>query len=129
MLGEKQKSYLAHSDAFLNIADGAVRSGKTHSALHRLTKMAITGPPGDLIIAGKTERTAKRNVILPLQEMHPKGAVRYIQGSGELYVFGRRCWVIGANDVRAEEKVRGLTAAGGYVNEWTSYPVSSPYSL
>jgi len=73
-------------------------------------------------VIGKTERTVKRNVVYPLQEITPKSAVRYIQGSGELYVFGRRCWVVGANDVRAEEKVRGMTLAGSYCNEWTLYP-------
>lgn len=121
MLSEKQKSFLAHSDAFLCAADGAVRSGKTHAALHRLSRMAIAGPPGDLALFGKTERTVKRNVVLPLQDMHG-GMVRFIQGSGELYLFGRRCWIVGANDVRAEEKVRGMTLAGAYCNEATLYP-------
>lgn len=119
---EKQASYLAHSDAFINIADGAVRAGKTFTALGRFAEMCIEGPPGDMAVCGKTERTVKRNVVYPLMEITQKGAVRYIQGSGELYVFGRRCWVVGANDVRAEEKARGLTLAGSYCNEWTLYP-------
>jgi PBSX family phage terminase large subunit len=122
VLSAKQQSFLAHSDAFLSIADGAVRSGKTHSALHRLSELAITGPPGDFIISGKTERTVKRNVVQPLMEMHSKKAVRFVQGSGELHLFGRRMWLVGANDIRAEEKVRGLTAAGGYMNEVTLHP-------
>lgn len=125
MLSDKQRSYLAHSDAFLNAADGAVRSGKTHSALHKLSYLALKGPPGDFGVFGKTERTVKRNIVLPLVEMHPRGAVRYIQGSGELYLFGRRCWVVGLNDVRAEEKIRGMTLAGGLVNEATLAPEES----
>lgn len=119
----KQASYLAHSDAFINLADGAVRSGKTHTALARFGEFCIAGPPGDMAVFGKTERTVKRNVVYPMMDLMP-GAIRYIQGSGELYVFGRRCWVIGANDERAEEKVRGMTLAGGYMNEVTLYPKS-----
>lgn len=121
-LSEKQQSFIYHSDAFINVADGAVRSGKTHAALRRFAKFAITGPAGDLAVFGKTERTVKRNIVFPLTEMMEPGAVRYIQGSGELYIFGRRCWVVGANDVRAEEKVRGMTLAGAYMNEVTLYP-------
>lgn len=118
---QRQASYLAHSDAFINVADGAVRSGKTHAALARFSEFCLTGPLGDLAVFGKTERTVKRNVVYPLQQLLP-GAVRYVQGSAELYVFGRRCWVVGANDERSEEKVRGMTLAGAYMNEVTLYP-------
>ena len=103
------------------MCDGAVRSGKTHAALARLAEYCLTGPPGDLGVFGKTERTVRRNVVYPLQELLP-GATKHVQGSGELYIFGRRCHVIGANDSRSEEKVRGLTLAGGYFNELTLYP-------
>jgi PBSX family phage terminase large subunit len=122
LLSGKQRSFVAHSDAFITVADGAVRSGKTHAAMIRLAEMCARGPAGDFAIFGKTERTVKRNVVYPLVEGLPGGAVRYVQGSGELYVFGRRCWVVGANDVRAEEKVRGMTLAGAYANEATLYP-------
>ncbi len=117
----KQASFLAHSDAFINVADGAVRSGKTHGCITRFAEFCLKGPAGDLGVFGKTERTIRRNVVYPLQVLFP-GAVRHVQGSGELYVFGRRCHVIGANDERAEEKARGLTLAGGYMNEVTLYP-------
>lgn len=83
--------------------------------------MCINGPDGDMAVFGKTERTVKRNVVYPLQELLP-GAVRFVQGSGELFIFNRRCYVIGANDARSEEKVRGMTLAGGYFNEVTLYP-------
>jgi PBSX family phage terminase large subunit len=121
-LSDKQQSYLYHSTAFINVADGAVRSGKTHTALRRFAKYAIEGPPGDLGIFARTERTARSNVVFPMIAMNPPRTIHYVQGSGELYVFGRRCWVIGVNDMRAEEKVRGMTLAGGYMNEVALYP-------
>lgn len=74
-----------------------------------------------MVVVGKTERTAKRNIIYPLMELVP-GAVDYKEGSGEVHIFGRRCYVVGANDIRAENKIRGMTLAGGYVNEWTLIP-------
>jgi PBSX family phage terminase large subunit len=119
-LSPRQESYIAHSDAFMNLADGAVRSGKTYSAMLRFYEMCKTGPPGEFIVAGKTERTAKRNVIVPLMQMRPD--VRYVQGAGELHVGKRLCYVLGANDAKAEEKARGMTAAGSYLNEMALYP-------
>lgn len=117
----KQLSFVKHSDAFINLAHGPVRSGKTFGNLYKLSEVAIKGPPGDFALVGKTERTAKRNIIYPLMDLVP-GAVDYKEGSGELHLFGRRCYVVGANDVRAEQKVRGMTLAGAYVNEWTLIP-------
>lgn len=121
-LSPKQKSFAGCSDAFINIADGAVRSGKTHAALRRFTQYCINGPKGDMAVFGKTERTIRSNIVFPLQEMSEHGTINYVQGAGQLYIFGRRCWVIGVNDVRAEEKVRGMTLAGGLMNEVTLYP-------
>lgn len=124
LLSKKQKSALKHSNAFLNFADGAVRSGKTHTWLLRFSKYCVEAPPGDLLVMGKNERTIKRNVIYPLEEQLEEGTVKYVQGAGELHVFGRRCFVIGANDEGALSRVQGLTAAGGYMNETTLYPES-----
>lgn len=118
---EKQRSLILHSDAFQNVAHGPVRSGKTHGNLYKLCDVAIKGPPGDFALIGKTERTAKRNIIYPLMDLVP-GAVEYREGAGELHLFGRRCYVIGANDAKSESKVRGMTLAGAYVNEWTLIP-------
>jgi len=126
-LSPRQVSFVSHSDAFMNLADGAVRSGKTYSALMRFYEMCKTGPPGEFVVVGKTERTAKRNVVIPLQQMRPD--VRYVQGAGELHVGKRLCYVIGANDAKSEEKVRGMTAAGSYSNEMALYPEGFVKSL
>jgi PBSX family phage terminase large subunit len=111
----------------MNMADGAVRSGKTYSALLRFYELCRKGPPGEFIVAGKTERTAKRNVVVPLQQMRPD--VRFVQGAGELWVGKRMCYLVGANDAKAEEKVRGMTAAGSYSNEMALYPEGFVKSL
>lgn len=118
----KQVSLLRDSTAFINIADGAIRAGKTHANLWRFADMCVSGPPGEFAVVGKTTRTAKSNVILPLKQLLPRGAVRYVQGMGELHVFGRMCHVLGANDERAQDKITGMTLAGSYLNEVSLYP-------
>lgn len=107
----------------MNLADGAVRSGKTVGNFFAFAEHCVRGPAGDLMVVGKTERTVKRNVVQPMQDMWP-AAVRYVEGAGELWVFGRRCYVVGASDAHAYTKVQGATLAGAYANELALYPES-----
>lgn len=123
VLSDKQLEYFATSDAFINVADGPVRSGKTHACLVRFAEHCLRGPAGELLIVAKTQRTAHMNVIAPLEEMaRGQFRVKYSAGSGILYVGDRRVWVVGANDEGAEGKIRGMTAAGAYCNEAALYP-------
>ena len=50
--------------------------------------------------------------------------VYFNRGSRELRIHGRRVYVVGANDERAQEKIRGLTLAGAYVDEASTIPES-----
>ena len=122
MFSDKQESFIYESDAFINVADGPVRSGKTFASLFRFGEFALRQRTGDLMIVGKTERTIKRNVIAPMMDVWGPKRIRYVQGSGEVYLKDRLIYVVGANDERAEEKIRGLTGAGAYCNELTLYP-------
>lgn len=119
-LSEKQQDFLAFSNAFVNIAEGAVRSGKTHVCLHRFIEHALTAPPGNMMILGKTGDTIARNVIEPLNEMFP---VKYVRGK-YVKIGPRMVYLVGANDEGAEQKVRGATLAGAYINEITLAPKS-----
>lgn len=121
----KQASLLAHSDSFFNLADGAVRSGKTHTHLIRYAEWCAqstaAGDRGQFALFGKTERTVKRNVIAPLKALFPKN-VKYNQGQGEVHIFGKTCSVVGANDVGAADKVQGWSLSKSYANEVALYP-------
>lgn len=121
LLSDKQESFILDSGAFINVADGAVRSGKTFSALYRFAEAALTKPPGDMMLLGKSERTVRRNVIYPLQQIFGN-RVRYVQGMGELHFGGRRIYVAGATNEGAEARIRGVTLVGAYCNEVTLYP-------
>lgn len=112
------------STARLNIWEGSVRSGKTVSSLIAWLKYVRTGPSGNLLMVGKTERTLKRNIIDPLTEWLGPKRCRYIQGSGELWILGRRIYIAGANDESAQDRIRGITLVGAYVDEVTVLPES-----
>jgi PBSX family phage terminase large subunit len=104
--------------------EGAVRSGKTVASIIAWLEFILDGPPGDLLMVGKTERTLKRNIIGPIQALIGPSWCRLVEGSGELWVGNRRIYLVGANDERAGDKIRGMTLAGAYVDEVTLMPES-----
>ncbi|HEY9475841.1 MAG TPA: PBSX family phage terminase large subunit [Mycobacteriales bacterium] len=112
------------STARINIWEGAVRSSKTVGSTIRWVQFVRNAPPGNLIMVGRTERTLKRNIIDPLIEMLGASRCRLVSGSGELWLLGRRVYLVGANDERAQDKIRGLTLLGAYVDEVSTIPES-----
>lgn len=118
----KQRRSVELATARLNIWEGSVRSSKTVCSLLRWLLYVRQGPPGNLVMIGKTERTLKRNIIDPLVEMIGQKRCRAKWGDGELMLLGRRIYLAGANDAKAEDKIRGLTLAGAYVDEVSLLP-------
>lgn len=120
----KQLDVIANATARLNILDGSVRSGKTVASLVAWIKFVAEAPPGELLMVGKTERTLKRNILDPLEQMVGSKNFRLNRGEGEATLFGRRIYLAGANDERAEGKIRGMTLVGAYGDEITLWPES-----
>ena len=85
--------------------------------------MCKEAPPGNLVIVGRTNDTIKRNIIDELLNF-PHLNAHYYPGKRELHIGGRICYCIGANDERAEGKIRGPTFSGAYVDEATLIPES-----
>lgn len=115
---------IAESTARLNIWEGAVRSSKTVCSIVRWLEYVKTGPEGDLLMAAKTERTLKRNILDQIESIVGRGNFRYNMGAGEARLFDRRVYIAGANDERSEAKIRGVTLAGAYGDELTLWPES-----
>jgi len=120
-LSNKQLISLQDSTARINLFEGPVRAGKSFIALLRWIEFCRSGPKGPLIICGKTDKTIKRNIINPLQEL-VGNAVRYSSGKGEVTMYDRTMVVCGANDDRAEAKIRGNEYAGGLIDEVSLMP-------
>lgn len=118
-LSPKQREFYYGATAALNIAEGAIRSGKTHVNLHRFAIHTQVAPPGELMMLGRTRETIERNAINPLKELWGPRRIRYNRGLGIVHVGNRPVWVVGVNDAQAETKIRGSTLAGSYINEVT----------
>lgn len=124
MYSPKQADVMLNADARWNLLTGATRSGKTHVTYDLLLKRMRTQPPGNCLLIGKTERTLKRNVLNPLRERFGEKYVSRVFGDGEVYLFGRHCYITGANDERAVTKIQGMSAVYAYGDEVTTWPES-----
>lgn len=120
-LSDKQIFSLKDSDARINIWEGAVRSGKTYISLWRFLKELTYGPEGEYVIIARTYDSFKRNILPLLTEMIGTD-VKYYFGKRELNIWGKTIHVVGADDERAESKIRGPTFSGAYVDEATIIP-------
>ena len=119
----KQKDVLLNARSRWNFLVGAVRSGKTF-ALNALTTVRLRNNPGTpRAIIGKTETTIKRNVLQPMQEQLPDGAVSDIYKRERLVdIFGVPHYVIGANNDLAIDKIKGISLQYAYGDEITTWP-------
>jgi PBSX family phage terminase large subunit len=118
------------ADSRISILHGAVSSGKTiASLLAFLIAVAQAPRAGALVVAGRTLQTIERNLFDVLMEpFGPFGPfarfVQHTRGANTATIFGRTVWLIGASDVRAEARIRGLTAALIYADELALMPES-----
>lgn len=121
----KALNFIRTSYARLNIAHGSVRSSKTVNCSVRWLIFLADGPPGDLVMVGKTVATLQRNVLNDLRDMVGEKNFHWVnRQQGELLLYGRRVYCVGANNEDAETKIRGATLAGAYCDEANLYPES-----
>jgi PBSX family phage terminase large subunit len=126
-LSPAQLASVRESVGAVNIWEGSISSGKTIGSLLRwLIFVAHAPTTGDLAMIGRTRDSIARNALTPLQ--NPElfgdlaGQTRYTRSSGMARILGRDVEVIGANDAKAEPKIRGFSGAGFYVDEITTLP-------
>lgn len=126
-LSDKQLDFILNSTARINFLDGSIRSGKTHVLNLRWLEYIVTGPPGVLLMAGKTIRTLERNVLKSengIFDLLGEGNYKYNSSTGELVIGDRTIYCVGANDEKAENKIRGMTLAGAMCDEVSLFPKS-----
>lgn len=127
MLTTKQLESVRESTGTVNIWSGSIRSGKTVGSLHRFSLFLAMAPKqGAIVIIGRTRDSAWRNIVAPMQDPQMFGSLsRHVvgnYGSPHVTIMGRKCFIIGASDAKAEKVIRGLTVAGAYVDEVTTVP-------
>ena len=97
-------------------------SGKTWVSLV-LWALWVQSMPQDglYLMVAKSLTTLKRNCLILLQEL-VGGNFAYSISTKEGKLFGRKVILEGANDIRSESKIRGVTLQGAYCDELTQFP-------
>ena len=107
----------------INLLEGSVSSGKTWVSLVLWAFWVASMPDyGLFLMCAKSITTLKRNCLQLLQDMVGESNFSFSTSSKEGLLFGRRVILEGANDIRSESKIRGLTLQGAYCDELTQFP-------
>ncbi len=120
----KGAKFILAQPARINILHGSVRSGKTICSILKWIHLIKNQATAECLMVGKTERTLIRNIINPMLEMLPPSVISLNAGKGELILYGKRVYLVGANDERSESKIRGASLQFSYVDEGTIIPES-----
>lgn len=106
----------------LNILHGSVRSGKTWISLVLWALWVCISPKDkNYLMAAKTLTALKRNCLDLLESLVGKNNFVYSLPAKEGMLFGRKIYLEGVNDAKAENKIRGLTLQGAYCDELTLF--------
>jgi len=123
LLNPKQLDFMRNQDKRINLLTGSVRSGKTYVSLIKWALFVGLMPENcEFLMTGKTLTSLKRNCLGLLQDLVGVDNFSYTLSQKQGKLFGRTVWLEGANDDRAESKIRGMTLAGAYVDELTQIP-------
>lgn len=122
----KAKDFIKHSDAFINIEYGAVRSSKTISMSIRWIEYISHSPHREFLMTARTRDTLERNVITDLIKMLGNSIpIKFDKFNGKLTIGSNLIWCIGLNDEGSVDKVAGMTVGGWYADEVTRCPKSA----
>lgn len=106
----------------LNILHGSIRSGKTWISLVLWALWVATQPKDKTyLMVAKTLTSLKRNCLDLLESLVGKGNFNYSLSQKQGTLFGRKIYLEGVNDARAESKIRGMTLQGAYCDELTLF--------
>ena len=122
----KSIDFIENSDAFINIAHGAVRSSKSISCDVRWLNFLGESENNEFLMTGKTWKTLERNIINPIIEiLEGNVPYKYDKWEGTLEIEDNICWLMGLNDEGVTDRIKGMTVGGWYADEITTAPKSS----
>ena len=120
LLTPKQAEYIREANHRWNIKGGATRSGKTYMDYRWMIPMRIrerAGKDGLTVILGVTKSTIERNVLTPMREVYGDTLVGNISSDNTVWVFGEKCYALGAEKVSQVSRLRGASIKYCYGDE------------
>jgi len=109
------------------IAEGSIRSGKTHAMIFGFLLWSNCKFKGsNFIVAGRTVGALKRNVVKPmLSIIRGMGwSYKYNRSEGFIEIGTNTYYLFGASTESSQDVIQGLTATGCYADEVALFPRS-----
>lgn len=125
LLSPKQIEFVKNADHRWNFKGGATRSGKTYLDFRWVIPIRIReriGKDGLSVILGVTKSTIERNVLEPMRNVYGPELVGAISSDNTVWLFGERCYALGAEKVTQVSKIRGASIKycyGDEVADWS----------
>lgn len=125
--GKTSLDFIFCSDAWINVAEGSVRSGKTIACNQRFVEFVRKSKSDEFLISGKTSQSLNRNVVKPLMKMMNTDGIDYEhrKHDGELEIEGKTCYTMGFNDEKAVDVIAGMSVGGWLADEIARCPRSA----
>lgn len=119
MFSTKQGEFLDNANHRWNVKYGATRSGKTHLDYYVIPKRirSVANEQGLNVILGNTKGTLQRNIIEPLQIIWGTELVSDIKSDNTAFLFGEKCYCLGADNIKHVNKIRGASFKYCYGDE------------
>ena len=125
-LTEFQQEYLRNCNHRWNVKTGATRSGKTYldCAVTIPKRICAARGEGLLVMLGNTLGTLERNVLEPMRGLWgPElvGVVRTSASGNIVQLFGRKVYVLGADNKKHIARIQGAAFEYAYGDEITTW--------
>lgn len=125
LLSQKQLEFVRYANHRWNFKGGATRSGKTYLDFKWIIPLRIrerAGKDGLAVILGVTKSTIERNVLEPMRNLYGDKLVGTISSDNTAWIFGEKCYCLGAEKVSQVSKIRGASIKycyGDEVADWS----------
>lgn len=122
-LSDKQHEFLQRCNHRWNWKIGATGSGKSwldYAVVIPQRLMALKGE-GAVVILGNTQGTANRNILEPMRNIWGEKLVGTIGSDNAARLFGRRVYVMGADNRKHVARIQGMTIEYAYGDEVTTW--------
>ena len=126
LLSPKQVEFVKSAHHRWNFKGGATRSGKTYLDFKWIIPMRIReriGKDGLAVILGVTKSTIERNVLEPMRNIYGDLLVGTISSDNTAWLFGEKCYCLGAEKVSQVSKIRGASIKYCYGDEVADWSV------
>ena len=120
LLSQKQLEFARYANHRWNFKGGATRSGKTYLDFKWIIPLRIrerAGKDGLAVILGVTKSTIERNVLEPMRNLYGDKLVGTISSDNTAWIFGEKCYCLGAEKVSQVSKIRGASIKYCYGDE------------